>query len=82
MTSGLRPAGQEPASCSVWGELGEELPRQRARAASIEAGPFLNLGKKIRCLGLGEQGRSGADHTGFVVRAEEFGDTVEVLGDE
>lgn len=68
--------------CGVWGEPGEELPRQSAKAASTEAGPFLSLGKNIRCLGLGEQGRSGANHKGFVVGTEEFGETVEVLGDE
>lgn len=37
--SGPRPAGKEPALCGVWGEPGEEVPRQRG-IANTEAGPF------------------------------------------
>lgn len=63
--------------------------RARGRAAQAEgkgskyrSWAFPTPRKKIRCLGSGEQERNGADYTGFVIRAEEFGETVEVLGDE
>lgn len=77
-TGGLRPAAgsQRCAVCGrAWGRAA-----QTEGAASTEAGPFGSPG--VGCPGLGERGRSGEDHTGLVVGAEEVGEPVEDLGDE
>lgn len=73
MTCGLRPAGEKPVLCGVWGEPGAE------GAARTEAGPFeaQDQGGWVWVTG-----RNSEDHAGPVAGTKEFGEPVEDLGDE
>ena len=64
-TPGQRPAGEDSAMCGVWGEPGEGPPRQRRRQGQKLGLPEAQEQGRTGCLGLGEQGRSGADRAGL-----------------
>lgn len=58
-------AGEDSAMCGVRGEPGEEPPRQRGRQGQKLGLPEAQEQGRTECLGLGEQGRSGADRAGL-----------------